>query len=89
MSFLEPLSKVADTFTGKMRQLFRCILIVRHVTPAALSPAEFSGKIRKFLRSLAAAIISLTHMLPAWLLALTLCMCTAIHIVLCFHSLEQ
>ena len=89
MPFLEPLSKAADTFRGEMWQLFVCILIDRYVNPAALSPAEFSGKIHKFLQSLAAAIISLTHMLPAWLLALTLCMCTAIHIVLCFHSLEQ
>ena len=63
--FLEPLIKVADTFKGKMGQLFGCILIDRYATPVALSFAEFSGKIRKFLQYLAAAIISLTHMLPA------------------------
>ena len=59
-----------------MQQIFRCILIDRYVTPAMLSPAEFSSKIRKFLQSLAAVIISLTHMLPASLLALTLYKCT-------------
>ena len=48
-----------------MRQLFGCILIDRYVNPAVLSPAELSGKIHKFLRSVAAVIISLTHMLPA------------------------
>ena len=65
MPFPEPLSKVADTFREKMQQLFGCIPIDTYVTPAALSPAEFYGKTCKFLRSLAAVIISLTHMLPA------------------------
>ena len=73
-----------------MRQLFGHILIDRYETPAALFSAEFSGKIHKFLRSLAAVIISLTHMLPARLLALTLYICTFIHSnVLCFYSLKQ
>ena len=48
-----------------MRQLFGCIIIDRYATPAALSPAEFSGKARTFLQSLAAVIIPLIHMLPA------------------------
>ena len=75
---------------GKMQQLFKCILIDRYVTPAVLSPAEVSGKICNFLQSLAAVIISLTRMLPAWLLALTLYTCTSIYIdILCFYSLEQ
>ena len=64
MPLLEPLSKVADTFRVKMQQLFGCILIDRYVIPVALSPAEFSAKLHTFLRSLAAVITSLTHMLP-------------------------
>ena len=53
-SFFEPLSKVAATFRGKMQQLFGCILIDRYISPAVLSPGpKFSGKMCKFLRSLA------------------------------------
>ena len=36
--FLEPLSKVVATFRGKMLERFKCILIYRYITPAALSP---------------------------------------------------
>ena len=58
-----------------MRKLFWCILVDRYVNLAALCPAEFSGKMRNFLRYLVVVIISLTHMLPAWLLASALYMC--------------
>ena len=50
-----PLCKVADSFRGEMWQLFGCIFIDRHVT------LEFSGKIHKFLQSLASVIISLSY----------------------------
>ena len=68
-----------------MWQVFGFILIDRYVTLVLLSPAEFPGKIAKFLQSLAAVIV-----LPAWLLALTLYICTSIHInILHFYNLEQ
>ena len=76
-------------------QVCGCILKGRYnITPAVLSPGPealcwISGKMHKFLRSLAeylaalafyVVIIYLTHTLPAWLLALILHMCTSIHI---------
>ena len=65
--FLEPQSKVVSTFRGKLRQLFGCILIHRSVTKqhSLLSPrpsAKFSGKMRKFLISLADFLLTLTFL---------------------------
>ena len=37
---LTPLSKVAETFRGKMWQLFGFIDIYRYIIPAALSPRQ-------------------------------------------------
>ena len=75
MPFLEPLSKVAATFRGKMRQLrgkmqqlIGCILIDIYITPAALSPgleapsAKFSGTMLKFLRSLTDFLLALAFL---------------------------
>ena len=109
MSFLEPLSKVATNFRGKMRQLFGCILKDRYVVPAVLSPGPealcwISSKMHKFPRwdsenpqliffrlwLFCVVTIYLTHMLPALPLALTLNMCTSIHINFqCVYSLEH
>ena len=98
--------KVVATFRGEMQQLFGCILIDSYATPSsALSPEPEalcwifwqnaqSFKILKlrilWLWPFCIVIISLTHMLPAWLLALALHMCTFIHInFLCVYRLEQ
>ena len=51
---------------------------------------RFLRSLADFLSALAFYIICLTHMLPAWLLALTLHMCTFIHINFwCIHNLGQ
>ena len=98
------LRELAATFREKMRQFLGCILIDRYVTPATLSPGPealcwISGKIRKLLRSLAYFLSALaflcchyilTHLSPAWPLALTLYMCTSIHMNFwSIYSLEQ
>ena len=65
--FLEPQSKVVSTFRGNLWQLFGCILIDRSVTKqhSLLGPrpsAEFSGKMCKFLISLADFLLTLAFL---------------------------
>ena len=65
--FLEPPRKVVSTFRGKMWQLLGCILIDRYITKqhSLLGPrpsAEFSGKMHKFLISLADFLSALTFL---------------------------
>ena len=50
---------------------------------------NLNPEMHKFLWYLAVVIISLTHMLPAWLLALTLYMWTSIHIFCGFLVLNS
>ena len=82
MPFLEPLNKIAATFRGRCCNFSG--LLYRYKIPTALSPGP-DTLCWVFFRfwPFCFVILTLTHMLPAWLLAFKQYMCTSIQIIFC------
>ena len=86
-----PSNKAAATFAGKMRQFFGCILDMQPHQYSLLdprSPGEFSGKMRRFLRSQTdfispSAFLCCHYIIDSYVICFTLIFFTA---YVYFHS---